>query len=326
MRFVTLLAAVIFPLIVHGQPTPTTPVTSFPSRPLRLLVPAPAGGGADLLARTLAAHLSERRGWNVIVENKPGAGGNIAGQEVARSIPDGYTLLLGDSGQLAINGALYTSIPFDALRDFTPITQLASFPIIMVLAATVPATNVAELIALARKSPGKLSYASTGIGTPQHLAGHLFVQQAGIDVIHVPFKGGAPALTALLGGEPQVAFIGVPPTLPHVRSGKLRALAITTKARTPLLPDVPTMSESGFGNYEASVWFGLVGPTALPSPVVQTLNAAFREALTDAAVQKKLADSGLTPEPGTPEGLAQFMRVETAKWGALVKATGARAD
>ena len=302
------------------------PAATFPSRPIRLLVPAPAGGGADLLARTLAAHLTERRGWNVVVENKPGAGGNIAGQEVARAAPDGYNLLVGDSGQLAINGALYPSMPFDALRDFTPITQLASFPILMVAAADVPVKNVADLTALAKKSPGKLSYASTGIGTPQHLAGHLFVQQAGIDMIHVPFKGGAPALTALLGGEPQIAFIGVPPTLPHVRAGKLRALAITTKARTPLLPDVPTMKESGFGDYEASVWFGLVGPVALPPPVVQALNTAFRAALSDPAVQKKLADNGLTTEPGSPEGLAQFMRVETEKWGAVVKATGAKAD
>lgn len=324
MRRLLLLAAILVPLLAQAQAP--APAAAFPSRPIRLLVPAPAGGGADLLARTLAAHLTERRGWNVVVENKPGAGGNIAGQEVARAAPDGYNLLVGDSGQLAINGALYPSMPFDALRDFTPITQLASFPILMVAAADVPVKNVADLTALAKKSPGKLSYASTGIGTPQHLAGHLFVQQAGIDMIHVPFKGGAPALTALLGGEPQIAFIGVPPTLPHVRAGKLRALAITTKARTPLLPDVPTMKESGFGDYEASVWFGLVGPVALPPPVVQALNTAFRAALSDPAVQKKLADNGLTTEPGSPEGLAQFMRVETEKWGAVVKATGAKAD
>lgn len=299
---------------------------TFPSRPIRLLVPAPAGGGADLLGRAIAAKMSERAGWTVVVENKTGAGGNIAGGEVARAAPDGYTLLLGDAGQLAINASLYKSMPFDALRDFTPVGHVASFPFVLIASPSFPPRTVAELVAHAKASPGKVAYASTGVGTPQHLGGQMLVQMAGIDLTHVPFRGGAPALAAVLAGEVPIGFVGVPPTLAHVRSGKLRALAISTKTRSPLLPDVQTMAEAGYPDYQASVWFGLVGPARMPEPIVRRLADALSEALADPAVAARLRDNGLAPDFMPPQALASYMRAETAKWKGLVESSGATAE
>jgi len=321
MRRLLALLSVVLSLPAVGQD-----VSSFPSRPIRILVPAPAGGGADLLGRVVAARIAGRTGWTIVVENKAGAGGNIAGGEVARAAPDGHTLLLGDAGQLAINSSLYKSMPFDALRDFTPIGYAASFPFVLIANPSFAPRSISELVAHAKAAPGKVAYASTGIGSPQHLGGQMFAQMAGIEMTHVPFRGGAPALAAVLGGEVPIGFIGVPPTLAHVKSGKLRALAISTRARSPLLPDVPTMVEAGFPSYEAAVWFGLVGPARLPEAIVQKLSDALNEALSDSTVASKLREQGLTPGPGTPQQLAAYMRSETAKWKALVEASGATAE
>ncbi len=322
MKFLLALGAMFLNLLAG----PALAQDAYPSRAIRLVVPAPAGGGADALARAVAGALTERKGWTVVVDNKAGAGGNIAGAEVARATPDGYTFLLGDSGQLAINASLYQSMAFDPLKDFTPIGYVADFPFLLVVNDAYGARTVADLVALARKAPGAVPYASTGVGTPQHLGGHLFAQSAGVELLHTPYKGGGPALVALLGGQVPVGFVGMPPTIAQVKSGKLRALAISSKERSPVLPQVPTMAESGFPDYELKVWFGLVGPAGLPAPVVQTLSKAMDEILNDPAFQKRLGEMGLRAGFSTPDALAQTMRSEKIKWAALVKSSGARAD
>jgi len=321
MRRLVALMAILTSLSAFGQDP-----GSFPSRPIRMLVPAPAGGGADLLGRVVAARIAERTGWTIVVENKTGAGGNIAATEVARAAPDCHTLLLGDAGQLAINSSLYKSMLFDALKDFTPIGYVASFPFVLVANPAFAPRSVGELVKYAKAAPGKVDYASTGIGTPQHLGGQMLAQMAGIEITHIPFRGGAPALAAVLAGDVPIGFIGVPPTLAHVKAGKLRALAISNKTRSPLLPEVPTMAEAGFPNYDAAVWFGLVGPARLPEPIVQKLSQALNEALADGTVASRLREQGLTPEPGSPGKLAAFMRSETAKWKTLVETSGATAE
>ena len=299
---------------------------SFPSHPIRMLVPAPAGGGADLLGRVVAARMSERTGWTIVVENRTGAGGNIAGAEVARAAPDGHTLLLGDAGQLAINGSLYKSMPFNALRDFTPIGYVASFPFVLVANPAFAPRSIGELVAYAKAAPGKVDYASTGIGSPQHLGGQMFAQMAGIEMTHIPFRGGAPALAAVLAGDVPIGFIGVPPTLAHVKISKLRALAISTKGRSALLPEVPTMAEAGFPSYDAAVWFGLVGPARIPEAIVQKLSSALNEALADSTVASNCASRASRRSPALQENSRAYMRSETAKWKALVEASGATAE
>lgn len=299
---------------------------AYPSRPIRLIVPAPPGGGADALARALAQALTDHKGWKVVVDNKSGAGGNIAGAEVARSTPDGYTFLLGDSGQLAINPSLYKSMAFDPQKDFTPVAYVADFPILLVASPKSSFKTIAELIAAAKKSPGAVAYASTGVGTPQHLAGHLFAQMTGIQLLHTPYRGGAPALVALMSGEVPVGFVGMPPTLAQVRGGKLRALGISSKERSELLPSVPTFAESGLPGYEAKVWFGWVGPAGLPPQIVATVSQALQETMKDPVVLKKLSEMGLRGDVSTPEALGKFMKSEAIKWAEVVKSSGASSD
>jgi tripartite-type tricarboxylate transporter receptor subunit TctC len=258
-----------------------------------------------------------------VVDNKSGAGGNIAGQEVARSAPDGYTFLLADSGQLAINPSLYKSMPFDPLKDFTPIGYVADFPVLLVANPAFAAKSLSELLTLARKSPGAVAFASTGVGTPQHLAGHLLAQIAGVKLLHTPYRGGAPATAALLGGEVPIGFVGLPPLIAQVRAGKLLALAIGSKERSPLLPNVPTMAEAGLAGYEAKVWFGWVGPAGLPPAVVQTISRALTEVMNDPVMDKRMADMGLRGAISTPESLTTTIRSEGIKWAAVVKSSGA---
>ncbi len=322
MRTLTTLIAALMaclPLASQAQDV-------YPSRAIRLVVPATPGGGADALARAVATALTDQKGWTVVVDNKSGAGGNIAGAEVARAAPDGYTFLLGDSGQLAINPSLYKSMAFDPQKDFTPVAYVADFPFLMVAGRSGSARTVAELIAQARKAPGAVAYASTGVGTPQHLGGHLFATMAGVQLLHTPYRGGAPATAALLGGEVPIGFVGLPPMVAQVRGGKLHALAISSKERSALLPDVPTMAESGLPGYEAKVWFGWVGPAGLPAPIVQTVSKALADVLKNPAMDKRLADLGLRGDVSGPESLSKIMRSEAVKWAEVVKSSGASSD
>ncbi len=314
-----LLVLLLFALLL-----PTAPAAA---QTQRWLVPAPAGGGADLLARALAERVQAELGQTVVIENRAGAGGNIAAEVVARATPDGSVLLLADAAQLAINPSLYRNLPFDPQRDFAPVARLASFPFLLLAHPSVPARDVAELIALARARPGTLAYASTGIGTPQHLGGEMFRSMAGgLEIVHVPYRGGAPAVVDLLAGTVQLGFIGIPPTLGHIQAGRLRALAVSSAARAPLLPEVPSMAEAGLPGYEAVVWFALVGPAAMPPAAVARLSGAVLAALADPALGARLVAQGFTPMPAGPDGLADFIRAEAAKWRALVLASGARVE
>jgi len=299
----------------------------FPTRPIRWIVPAPAGGGADLLARTLGERVSPGLGQPVLVENRAGAGGNIAAEAVARAAPNGHTLLMTDAAPLVINPSLYARLSFDPLADLKPIARLASFPFLLLAHPSVPAETLADLIALARARPGTLAYASTGVGTPQHLGGEMFRSLAGdLDIVHVPYRGGAPAVVDLLSGQVQLGFIGIPPTLGHIQSGRLRALGVSSLARAAVLPNVPTIAEAGLPGYEAVVWFALMGPARLPTGIATRMHEAVAAALTDPAVQARLASQGFTTDPAGPAEMAAFLSSEAEKWRGLVTASGARVE
>jgi tripartite-type tricarboxylate transporter receptor subunit TctC len=297
---------------------------SFPTRPVRFIVGFTPGGGVDINARLLAARLSEMLGQQVIVENKPGAGTNIANEYVAKAPADGYTLLF-NSSALAINLALYRNPPY-ALRDFAPISIFTESVNLLVVSASLPARSLQELIALARERPGALNYSSAGAGASQHLAGELFKMRTGTSIVHVPYKGSAPALTALIAGEVQLSFSNTVAILPHVRAGRLRALAVAGAKRTDLLPDVPTMKEAGVEGVEVPLWFGLLAPAATPREVVQTLASGVAKAARSPDLRQKLIDQGADPVGNSPEEFERQLREEVARWHEVVKVSGAKAD
>lgn len=297
---------------------------NYPAKPLRVIVGFTPGGGVDINARLLAPRLSEALGQQVIVENKPGAGTNIATEFVARSAPDGYTILFASPG-LAINMSLYKKVNFDAVRDFAPVSVFSVSPNIMAVSASVPARNLAEFLALARAQPGKLNFSSAGSGTTQHLAGELLNTLAKIRVAHVPYKGSAPSLTALISGEVQMSFANIPSISQHVKSGKVRALAMTGSRRSDQLPDVPTLKESGV-NMEVEVWYGVLVPAATPRPIVQRLNAEIVKIAQSPDIGKRLVELGAEPRGSSPEEFAALIRREVTTWAAVVKASGATAD
>ncbi len=325
MRIRNLLAGLVAMLVLAGAANHAAAQT-YPNRAITLVIPFAPGGSTSIVGRVIADKISETLGEKVIIENRPGAGGTVGTKAVAKSEPDGYTLLLGDTGQLAINRSLYRRIPYDALKDFSPVGYVARFPFLLVATPGFPANSVRELIALAKQSPATVTFASTGVGTPQHLGGQLLMQMAGIQLTHVPYRGGAPALVALLAGEVQIGFVGVPPTLQHLKSGKLRALGISTATRSAVLPDVPPIAEAGLPGYDTAVWFGLVAPAGTPPAVVQKLSSALRSALQDPQIAQKLREQGLEPAPGTPAELASFMASESVKWRQLVEASGATVE
>lgn len=300
---------------------------AFPQKAVTLVVPFAPGGPTDAMARTLANAMRPVLGQAVVVDNKAGAGGNIGADLVARSEPDGHTVLFGTSGPLAINVSLYKKISYDPIRSFSPVIQVGHLPNVLVLNPSVPARSLKELIAYAKSNPGKLSYASSGSGASSHLAGVLFNMRAGTDIQHIPYKGTGPALTDLLGGQVAMTFTDVLTALPHIKAGKLRALGVTTAARSRVLPAVPTLQEQGLQDFDVSVFFGIVAPAGTPQNVVTRLNAAFATVLQQPDVQKTLADQGLEPPPATtPAQLAVFMRREVAKWSNVVKTSGATVD
>ena len=297
---------------------------AYPAKPIRMVVGFPSGGAPDILARIFSEKFS--LGQPVIVDNKPGAGGNIGAETVARSAPDGYTLALGTVGTHSINGALYSKMPYDMVKDFTPVILLASTPNVLVVHPSVPAKNVQELIALAKAKPGQLTFGTPGIGTSLHVAGELFNTMAGTKIVHVPYKGRAMAIPDLLGGHITMMFDNLPSALPVVKDGKLRALGVTSAHRSASAPDIPTIAEQGLPGYEATSWFAVFVPAHTPKEIVVKLNAEMNRIFTQPDVQAKLKTLGLDPVLGTPEKLAEYQRSEIAKWAKVVKDSGAKAD
>ena len=295
----------------------------YPSRPVRIVVPLSPGGFSDTPARILAPRLSEQFGRQFYVENRPGAGGTIGWDFVAKSAPDGYTLAI-TGNTLLVGAHLYKNVPYDALKDFTHITMMASGPYVLVVnPQKVPVNSVRELIASAKAKPGAIDYASSGNGSSQHLVGALFNSMAGVQLNHVPYKGSGPAMQDLLGGQVGVSFAGVPNVLGQVRSGKLKALGVTTPKRWFALPEVPTIAEAGIPGYEATLWLSISGPAGMPAPIVQRLYAEISKALQDPGLRESFRAVGVEPDATSGEELMRYMRSEDEKWGKVVKETGA---
>ena len=291
---------------------------TYPTGPVKLIVPFPAGGSVDMVARNVGKRLSEVFGQPFIVDNRAGASGNIGAEIAAKSPADGYTLFVTSSGVLAANMHLYKKIPFDTFKDFAPVIRLVNQPNILMVHPSVPAKSVAELIALTKAQPGKITVGSAGIGTGQDIAAQQFVMMTGTSVLHVPYKGGAPALSDLLGGQINAMFETSPTALPYVRQGKLRALAITSARRSTLLPDLPTVAEAGVPGYESVTWLGLVAPAGTPKPIVDRLNAELQKALAG-EMGKQLAEISLDPIGGTPKDMADAIRQDSINYGKIIK-------
>ena len=299
---------------------------AWPSKPIRIVVPFPPGGTTDILARAAAQKMAEAWKEQAVIDNRPGAGGNIGAELVAKAPADGYTMLMGTVGTHAINASLYAKMPYDHVKDFAPVILVAAVPNVMVVHPSVPAATVAEFIAWAKANPGKVNFASSGSGTSIHLAGELFKTQTGLAMTHVPYKGSAPAIADLIGGQVQVMFDNLPSALPQIRGGKLRALAVTSRERANALPDVPTVAESGLPGFEASSWFGLLAPTGTPREVVVRVNAEIARWLASSDAKDKLASQGAIAAGGSPEDFASHITAETAKWQKVVRESGAKVD
>ncbi|MFC5520376.1 Bug family tripartite tricarboxylate transporter substrate binding protein [Polaromonas jejuensis] len=305
---------------------PAAAQAAYPSKPITVIVPFSAGGTTDILARIVGQALTAELGQSVIIDNRAGAGGNIGGQAAARSPADGYTLFMGTVGTHAINAALYKKMPFDPIKDFTPLTRVANVPNLLVANPAQPFKTVKELIAYAKAHPGQLNFGSSGNGSSIHLSGELFKTMAKVDMQHVPYKGSAPAVTDLLGNQIAIMFDNMPSAIQHVRSGKLRPIAVTTAKRSPELPNVPTIAEAGVPGYEATSWFGLFAPAGTPPAVVSKLNSAIVKVLAKADVKKKINEQGAEVYSETPEQFSAFIQKESLKWGKVVHESGASVD
>jgi tripartite-type tricarboxylate transporter receptor subunit TctC len=317
-RFAFSLVLVLFAAAATAQ--------SYPSKPIQLIVPFPPGGPTDIVGRMVAQKISEGVGQPVVVENRAGAGGTVGSIAASKAAPDGYTLLYGSTSTLAIAPSLYRNLPYDPRKSFAPISLVSRGPILVAVNAQVPARTLKEFIELAKKQPGKLAYSAAGSGTPPHLAGELFKTVAGVDLLHVPYKGGAPAINDLVGGQVQVIFEGQVALAPHLQSGKVRALAITGDKRSAALPDVPTAAEAGLPQYEANFWSGLIAPAGTPGEVIQQLNAVLVKALSSAEVRETLTRQGLEPAGNSPKEFADYIAREMEKWARVVKTSGAKID
>ena len=297
----------------------------FPSQPIKIVAPVPPGGGVDILSRALAQKLNESFNIPVLVENKAGASAVVGTDFVAKSAPDGYTLLMGYS-VLATNRFLQKSLPYDLERDLTPVMNVGYIPLILVTLPSFAPTSVKELTALAKSQPGKLSFASGGAGAGAHLSGELYKHQAGVDLVHVPYKGNAPALNDLLGGHVNIMFDTITTSLPHVKAGQLKALATTGATRSPLAPDIPTMIEAGLPNFEISAWYMIFAPKKTPKDVITKLNVALNAAIKDQEVVKRMSAQGVAFIGGTPEQADAFLQSEVTKWGEVIKSSGIKAE
>ncbi|HSD55483.1 MAG TPA: tripartite tricarboxylate transporter substrate binding protein [Burkholderiales bacterium] len=312
-----LVAAFVCASVAHAQ--------AWPSKPIRYIVPFPPGGATDILARSMADKLGPALGQPVIVENRAGAAGNLGTELVARAAPDGYTMLMVTVAQ-SISQTLYAKLGYNLLRDLAPVILVARVPNVMEVHPSVPAHTVKEFIDYAKANPGKINFASSGSGTSIHMSGELFKLLTGVDMVHVPYKGSALALTDLIGGQVSVMFDNLPPSMPHIKSGKLRALAVTTTTRYPALPDLPTMVEAGVPGYESSSWFGIMVPAGTPKEVVARLNAEARTIMALPEVHERFDQQGAIASPGTSEDFDKFIRAEIEKWGKVIKASGAKVD
>lgn len=321
LRFIAVAAtllAVLLPAAAHAQ--------AWPSRPIRLIVPFPPGGAPDILSRLLGQRASRILGQQVVVENRTGAGGNVAMELVARSAPDGYTVIMGTIGTCALNPSLYANLSFSPERDFAPVMLVGSISNLLAVHPSVPATSVKELVALAKARPGSLTYGSSGFGSSLHLAGELFRNAAGVDIGHVPYKGSQPALIDLVAGQVNLMFDNMPSILQMARAGKVRPLAVTGLKRSKLFPDVPTLAEAGYPGLVITPWFGILAPARVPEPVLAKLNAVFNEALRDPEVRARLAEIDLEPAGGSGAAFAALIRSESEKWGRLIREKNIRAE
>ncbi|MGE0873879.1 MAG: Bug family tripartite tricarboxylate transporter substrate binding protein [Burkholderiales bacterium] len=299
---------------------------SYPSKPVKLVVGFPPGGPTDIISRLVAGELGKNLGEQVLIDNRPGAGGNIAAEHVARSAPDGYTLLMTHPATHAIAPALYANLKFDVVRDFAPVLQLVTVPNMMVVNPSLPVSNVRELIELARKRPGEINFASGGSGTTAHLSGELFKTLTGVNMVHVSYRGGAPAVADLIAGQVQVMIDNMQSLLQHVRAGRLKAIAVTPKTRVAAVPELPTIAESGVPDFEVTSWFGIVAPAGTPQPVIDRLHAEATKAIQNPAVAGKLQDLGATTVSSNPAAFSAFIKAEIAKWAPVVKSSGARVE
>jgi len=298
----------------------------YPDQPVRLVVPFPAGGGADTLARIIMPKVGQHLGKPIVIDNRPGAGGNVGSELVARAAPDGYTLLYGTNGTLAINATLYGNLRFDPVKDFAPVSPMTLIAAMLVVHLDFPVQTVAELIRYAKAHPGKVNFGSAGNGTTSHLAGELFKTMADVDIVHIPYRGGAQAATDLIGGQVQMMIEVMPNAYPLVRGGKVRGLAVTTARRFPAAPEYPTIDESGLPGFEVSAWDGVLAPAGTPPAIVDRLNAAIRRALDDPEVREALLAHGALPVPGTPEEFARRIAESSRKWSKVVRESGAKVD
>jgi len=303
---------------VHAQ--------AWPTKPIRLIVPSPPGDGSDLMARSVGQRLSEALGQQVIVDNRPGAGGRLGTELAAKSAPDGYTLIMGNAGSHAINAALYKDLPYDIERDFVPVTQVMRAPNVLVVGAALPVTSVKELIALFKANPGKYSYGSGGNGSSAHLSAELFKSMAGVDVVHVPYKGATPALTDVIGGQVAMFMGNLPPAAGHIKAGRVKALAVTTAQRSPLVPDLPTVSESGLPGYETVAWFGLFAPAGTPKEIVQRIADETAKAVQRSEIRDSIAALGGEPVGNSPSAFAAIVRSDLAKWRKVVSDGNVKVD
>jgi tripartite-type tricarboxylate transporter receptor subunit TctC len=299
---------------------------NYPVKPIRVVVPFPAGGIADIFARVIGGKLNEAWGQQVVVDNRPGAGGNIGAEIVAKSPPDGYTLVMGSIGTHAVNVSLFSKLPYDPVRDFAPVTLVMEADGLLVLHPSVPVRSVKDLIALARTRPGQIAYASAGNGTASHLAGELFKIMAKIDMVHIPYKGNVPAITDLVGGQTSLLFATMPTVMPMVQAGRLRALAVTGVVRSPAAPELPTIAETGLPGFEVTNWIGLFAPAGTPREIVNRLNAEANRTMQQPEIRTRLTNEGAKFTARTPDEFGVFVKAEIAKWAKVVKTAGIRVD
>ncbi|HEY4067973.1 MAG TPA: tripartite tricarboxylate transporter substrate binding protein [Burkholderiaceae bacterium] len=309
---------------------PALPLTAsaqaYPSQPIKLIVPFTPAGATDIVARMTATHVAQLTGWSFVIENRAGATGNIGMEATAQARPDGYTIAMGQTANLAINPALFAKMPFDPLKDFAPVAMVASVPVVVVVRGDGPIKTLADVVAAAKANPGKLTQALAGNGTVGHLAGELFARRAGVKFTNVPYKGAAPALTDLMGGQTDLMFATPQAVVSLIKSGKVRALAVSSAKRITVLPSVPTIAESGYAGFEAVDWKALVAPAGTPPAIVKTLNEAVNQALGQPSTLAELLADGSAPMGGTPEQAAQKIRAEHARWGALIREAGIKLD